>query len=227
MLMSHCSLRAIRHLPFLWVIGTSCSSGSGLLTWTFSTIRYSYSVSSSLLKLREGLNNVTSSLVHAVPYLKCMRAAGGIRLCGRAGRNRACSRANAGHLGRQGLPCLQSSLGALELEFFILSTKPRALIGHEQNLCRLEKHQKRCEVVSSAVKHHLLTWSVLKQLSIKLWKMCFLVASKQAPRGALGSRCETKGMTPQGRREALRENSKFPNVLPSCQALSSGLAVWC
>lgn len=95
MLMSHCSLRAIRHLPFLWVIGTSCSSGSGLLTWTFSTIRYSYSVSSSLLKLREGLNNVTSSLVHAVPYLKCMRAAGGIRLCGRAGRNRACSRANA------------------------------------------------------------------------------------------------------------------------------------
>lgn len=227
MLMSHCSLREIRHLPFLWVIGTSCSSGSDLLTWTFSTIRYSSSVSSSLLKLREGLNNMTSSLVHAVPYLKHRRAAGGIRSCGQAGGNGACNRASVGRRGRQGLPCLQSSVGVLELEFFILSTDPRALIGHQQNLSRLEKHQKRCEVVSSAVKHHLLTWSLLKQFSIKLWKMCFSVVSKQAPRGALGSRCETKGMTPQGRREALRENMKLPNVLPSCQPRWSGLAVWC
>lgn len=77
MLMSHCSHREIGPLPFLWVTGTSFHSG--LLTWMFLTIRYSYK-SSSHLKLCEGLKNMTSSLVCAVPYLKHTLAAEGLVL---------------------------------------------------------------------------------------------------------------------------------------------------
>lgn len=70
MLMSHCSLRELSHWPLLWVTGTSCSS-TDLLTWTFLTIHYSHSTSSSHLKAprRTEKHDIISCSCYCLPEM--------------------------------------------------------------------------------------------------------------------------------------------------------------
>lgn len=92
MLMSHCSLREINHLPFLGVTGTSCSSRGDLLTWAIFNNSLLIQ-SSSCLKApwRSEKHDIISCPCCSLPETPLV--AGGISPCVWTGRNRAWKRA--------------------------------------------------------------------------------------------------------------------------------------
>ena len=156
MLVSHCLLRERRHLPFLWVTGTSCSS-TDLLTWTIFNNSLLIQSSSRLKALwRTEKCDVISCPCYSLPetHTGCW---GGLAL--------VCEQEEREHRrwqvwGSQADKDSPAYSGGCS-ETVVLHSQKRPYSIHQSStkkLPRLEKPQKTCKViVSSTIKYQLHT----------------------------------------------------------------------